>query len=459
MSIGKKAYRGARVAHLVATVVIALAVAGCEMLTTIPIQDVYGETCKSAAGAYFLPKKQILFKIKQANDNGPYVLDFTGTAPVAERNRIYCLDYLGSALSDDTIHVNRDANGLLSLINSVADDKSKKIAETLIETGIIAATGNPTFGFRSVKIKVDASTFILAEYNIDPFNREQLAAANATIGPTYGYCVLVDGYTVHPDDHQAYCDNPLIVMGAAMGRAPVFKAPPLQVDLPPLPPDAGMKGILYRPNLSHELVILRRRDPGSRKKPWQVFQTVRVEMPNLAPVFSIGVERSAFVKRTTKLEFDAGVLRDVTIEKPSELLEFMEIPLLLTQAIVKVPAEIIKVRLASTNNQKLLIDAQTELLATQRAYANTLQDMQAKAAARAAAGEVNRSLRLAPGNAALGTPRALQQVDPTRAAEISNTCSLVCTPPGCSQATCEAIAASACRGQELQSCLPPLLPR
>ena len=59
-------------------------------------------------------------------------------------------------------------------------------------------------------------------------------------------------------------------------------------------------------------------------------------------------ERSAFVKRTTRLDFDAGVLKDITIEKPSELVEFMEIPLVLTQALVKIPAEVIKVRLAST---------------------------------------------------------------------------------------------------------------
>jgi hypothetical protein len=64
-------------------------------------------------------------------------------------------------------------------------------------------------------------------------------------------------------------------------------------------------------------------------------------MPNASPIFSVGVDRSAFVTRkTTLLAFDAGVLRDITIEKPSEVLSFVEIPLRVAQVVVAVPAEI-----------------------------------------------------------------------------------------------------------------------
>lgn len=361
---------------------VALPVVGaCQMsmLETIPIQEANGETCRSAAGAYFLPKKQILLSIKQDGENSPYELVLSGTKPIADRQRIFCLDYLGSALADDTVHVNRDIHGLLQLVSSVADDKSKQIAETLIEVGVIAATGNPNFAItRSTKIR-RGEDVILAEYQVDPFDREQLAELNRALAVAYGYCVIIDGHTVHPKDSQAYCNNPRGLGPAEPPSTPIFKAPPSSLELPPLPADAAIAGILYRPNLTHRMTVLRRRDPGSQKK-WELFQTTQLEMPNLAPVFSIGVERSLFVKRTTRLDFDSGVLRDITIEKPSELVEFMEIPLVLAQAIVKIPAEVIKVRLASTSNQKLLIDAQRELLATQRAYAYTLRDLRDKAA-------------------------------------------------------------------------------
>jgi hypothetical protein len=100
------------------------------------------------------------------------------------------------------------------------------------------------------------------------------------------------------------------------------------------------RGILYRPNQTYNLVVFRRRDPQSGTR-WRLFQTKRIEMPNASPIFSVGVDRSAFVTRkTTLLAFDAGVLRDITIEKPSEVLSFVEIPLRVAQVVVAVPAEI-----------------------------------------------------------------------------------------------------------------------
>ena len=96
--------------------------------------------CQTAAGAYFLPKKLIDFTITQADDNAVFKLNFDGTSSVADRQRAFCLDYLGSPLADDTVHVERDGQGLLKLISSVADDKSKQIAETLIES---ASSGRP----------------------------------------------------------------------------------------------------------------------------------------------------------------------------------------------------------------------------------------------------------------------------------------------------------------------------
>jgi hypothetical protein len=425
---------------IAAALLLAPVIAGCQMLATIPLYEPHGESCKSAAGAYFLPKRHVIFKITQGGEGGaPFSFVLNGTAPVADRDRVFCLDYLGSPLADDTIHVTRE-DGLLRLVSSVADDKSKQIAEAIIQAGVIGVTGNPNFGFRSAKIK-SGSDFILAEYKFDPFDRERLAEINATMAPTYGYCVVVEGHTVHPDSVEAYCANPRGGSRRSSGSQPVYKAPPGAIELPPLAADAGVTGILYRPNLTHQIVVMRRSVENGRKS-WRLFQTAQMEFPNIAPVFSIGVERSLFVKRTTRLDFDFGVLRDITIEKPSELVEFMEIPLVLAQAIVKVPAEVIKVRLASTKNETLLIDAQRELLATQREYNNTLKSMREKAAEKAG---VTRS-------GAFSLARAFDQLGPDRRKEIDDACKIVC--PTCELQACRATAISKCQGQDVQTCLP-----
>ena len=91
-------------------------------------------------------------------------------------------------------------------------------------------------------------------------------------------------------------------------------------------------------------------------------QAVRLE--NESPLFQALVDRTFFASRETHLIFDAGVLRDVQIKKPSEVVGFVEIPLVLAQSIVALPAQIVQVRIDQTNNRLKLIEAQNELLKT-----------------------------------------------------------------------------------------------
>jgi hypothetical protein len=87
-------------------------------------------------------------------------------------------------------------------------------------------------------------------------------------------------------------------------------------------------------------------------------------MPNLGPILSIGVERALFATRDTDLVFNQGVLTDVSIDKKSELVGFVRIPLAVAKAVVGVPAQILQIRIADTRNQTALINAQGELANT-----------------------------------------------------------------------------------------------
>jgi len=418
-----------KIDHLsvVLAVIVASFVAGCKILDTRPIRMESGEICHTAMGAYFLPRSNIAITIGQSakHPEAPIKFTLSDARPGADRNQIYCLDYLGSGFAEDTVNVTRDGNGLLTKITSVAADKSKEIALKIAQIGLIAATGNPDVSFRAADFGTESDWTTLASYEFDPFDRERLAEVNTVLASVFGYCLTVDRHTLPNRDTQIYCNDPR--------RYQLARQDP---DAPEVPAVADLeeanRGILYRPNQTHQLFVFRRPDPQVRT-PWKLYQTKQVEMPNIAPIFSIGVDRSIFVTRSTTLEFDYGVLRDIYIEKPSEALEFVEIPLRVVQAIVKVPAEILKVRIAATDNQKKLIDAQKELILNQRAAIEAAKTLRSSGAAVDPSGTVRSA----------GTPQLSFRDAPVTDADLM--CDQMCRPKldksGCAQ-NCRAFAAS-----------------
>lgn len=340
----------------------------CTVVGTLPVISENGQACNGRLGSYFLPRNLLTFTVTQKDAEA---FQFKVEEPVADadRGQTFCLDYLGSPFADDTVNVIRDpALGVLLKIASTNEDKSKEVALTALQIGLIAVTGNPNVT-RKVTIKsgADGDPVILADYTFDPFNRLKLAEVNAVMAGVYGYCAIIDGHTLDVRDIQSYCNAPLRY---TQRRHPLGPGDLLPV----VAPEEANRGILYRPNQTHQLIVFRRRDPQSRTV-WQLFQTKRIEMPNVSQTFSVGVERSAFVTRKTTLEFDRGVLRDITIEKESEVLAFVEIPLRVVQAMVQVPAEIIKVRVSAINNEKEIINAQAGLIQTQRATAEAIANL------------------------------------------------------------------------------------
>ncbi len=348
-----------------AGVLVALLAASCAVVDTVALRNEQGLLCQSAGGAYYLPKKVINVRITQATASKHFVLTLGGPKAVPDRQG-YCLDYLGSPTSEDTVEIVRESNGLLKKVSSITADKSKEIAVAVLDIGLIAATGNPLFTRRGFRTPQGES--LIAEFDLDPFDAPVLDEINTTL-TGYGYCVLVEHHMVAQRrlDPHSYCDNPRRYAKKAVIQAPSF-APVV------VPPEEGQRGILYRPDMTHQVAVLRKRDPGSRER-WHIYQTKQLEMPNVSPVFSIPVDRSFFVTRTAKLDFKDGVLQDVTIEKPSEALAVSELPLKIAQAIAKIPGEIVKVRISATNNRERLIAAQTKLIETTRAYDQELENL------------------------------------------------------------------------------------
>ena len=378
-----------------------MALSGCtSILDTTALEVGPVVTCTNSAGAYFLPKKTVTVTIQGDDKSGGELRGFGINVgdllnSIADRDQGYCLDYLGSLLSRDEVGIIRSPEGLLRRVYTRAEDKTVEIAKTLIDTGFLlaGAAGRDLIG--------GSTGPVAGPFEFDPFDPYEAAKINSTLRQ-FGYCVFVEGfsfpYGVSPG---SWCEQPRLV------SVHVAKAPPLIVEeLPPL--EISRRGVLYRPNISHTLTVLRKADPRGSSDSWKLTMAKQIEVPNRAPVFVAEVNRSLFVDRITDLEFSDGVLTNISVKKPSEAAAFVEIPLAIVSAVVAVPGLIVKLKINDANNQERLIRAQTELISVRRQHKDAIDGLVASHGAGSLAG-----LPLTPDNRSLADPQ-------TRANAIQN---------------------------------------
>lgn len=387
-------HRRALVSALVACA--AFFTAGCSVLDTSPLYQEPGEACRVSTGAYYLPRGMLTVMVTTKNDGNPYEIELSNTKSVADVRHLYCLDYLRSPFADDYVGIDRTPNGLLQRVYTKSVDKTDEIAIKLINAAGLAAASSAARS-RAAHFR-DGITRIVAEFTFDPFDYETTMAVNDSL-EDLGFCVYMDTHDdpYAPSWSSERCNvtsslgsswTPAVQPVSYTGSEPVSLKDVTYRDRPVVA--EARQGILYRPNITHSVVILRREDPGSGE-PWEIYKKTRVELPNAAPIFSVQVERSAFVERITDLDFTDGVLVDVSIKKDSELAAFFDIPLVAAQVIVKIPTQILQIRLNTAQNEKAIMEANTKLLATIK----TIEAENAANAGRVAQGGVNKDPRLA----------------------------------------------------------------
>jgi hypothetical protein len=331
------------------------------MLDTHVLDPAAPMTCTNAAGAYFLPKKlikvQVTGDIKTAGKNG-LGLD-VGDVPISapDRSVVYCLDYLASPTSRDEVGIIRNPEGLLQRVYTRAEDKSVDIAKTLVDTSFLLTGAALREG-----VGITQPSAIVGDYEFDPFEPVEAARINAALRQ-FGYCVFVEGYSfpfgLSP---QSWCEQPRVI-SVHVARADVAE---------PLPAaEMSRRGVLYRPNVTRTLTVLRKANPTGRG-PWLLAMTRQIEVPNGAPAFVAEVNRSLFVDRVTDLEFSDGVLTNISVKKPSEIAAFVEIPLAIANAVAALPGLVVKLKINDANNRQRLINAQSELIAVRRQHNDAL---------------------------------------------------------------------------------------
>jgi hypothetical protein len=345
--------------RLLLAIALAASVPACTtVLETATVRQVEGVACRASVGAYYLPKALVRISV------GPAAaprrgFDLNNDTPslewVADRRQMYCLDYLASPTSVDIIGVERTPTGLLTKVASNTDERSADIAIKLIDTAQQAAIA----AFRSGDL--DSAAAQSADIQFDPFDPRELKMVNVALR-RFKMCVYIENHSF-PEAKMSphrWCSDPQ--------QDRYVNEFNLEVANTPIIPEAMNTGILYRPNATHKLVI--RRFVGGRE-PWALQLARHVEVPNVSPVFSIGVYRAIFTTRVTELVFANGVLTNVMIKKGSELESFARVPLRLAQAIVDLPTQIIQVRINETSQNTTLAQNEAQLSQALRELADT----------------------------------------------------------------------------------------
>ncbi len=91
-------------------------------------------------------------------------------------------------------------------------------------------------------------------------------------------------------------------------------------------------------------------------------QTFLVMAPNDGPITSVDVSRASFVSKTTKLGITNGMLQKIEMEKPSQALGFIRIPVDMAKAVAEIPGSILSFQIKNTQDEASFYKEQINLL-------------------------------------------------------------------------------------------------
>ena len=273
---------------------------------------------------------------------------------------------------------------------------------------------------RKDKPECKAVTAFKAEF--DPFDPVESARVNQAL-KDFGFCMLLGQLTFNTAQAtiDSYCDGPQ----PTFARAPVPK-------LEYVHKNPEVKGIFYRPRVPHNYYLFVKKNPLKRHGRfataggWELQKTTPVEMENISPVLSVGIERAAFTERQTVLAFDEGELKNVCIFKKSEFVEAVQIPLQVAQSVVALPANIVQVKIWDSNSDAALIQAQNKVLRAQQGLLQQQYNVKADEVPASGVGEIKKAK--APTSASPGfTPFEIgQQIEPTPYASLTEAWRSIC---------------------------------
>jgi len=319
-----------------------LLLTSCSVLNSSHVEKTINDALSTSAGYYFLPTAKLNFEVHEQrfNDNTDgkkiiYYLKYLSLSLEPDPKHLYRIDYMRNPFAHDLVTVTLTTKGLLDKVDVTTTDQSGALVVKLVDIAKAAVTKIPP---PSGRLSLE----------------EDIVIATVTIDPI------------------ADCDNSprkLFYGASCKISASVFGSPEIKQNGTP----ECDKGICFRPVLPYEITL--------SNSEGNLTSRFIAMLPNKAPIFELPVTRTAFIKKVTELDFENGILTQVKIDKPSEVVGALDIPLAVARAILSIPAELIQLKIDTTKSQfglvkaqKDLIEANQALLELQKQFSESSQD-------------------------------------------------------------------------------------
>jgi hypothetical protein len=280
--------------------------------------------------------------------------------------RPYTLSLAPSSRSDDRFCVSFQPNGLLSEVKVISADRTGDIVERLAETAATFVTGVPDGGgmFDSLEIEKARGRFYFeprpfATVVFDPDDASELTSANsvarANLALRIAEVMLDPVAAVKAMDEKFEGKKVAFRLSEAMSSVISNGAPVFAVDgaAPPLAEAPLRKGVYYRPMTERSFRV-----SAVGGAPRRFFAT----MPDVTVAEWVEVSRAALVRKSTTAKFTNGQLQSIEIDKPSEALAAVNMPLDIAGSVVETPARFFTAIGKSLRSETALIAAQAELI-------------------------------------------------------------------------------------------------
>jgi len=347
----------------------AILLSSCNTISSYRLSGMDSQTPKrNAGGSYFLAKHLLVATV---SDQGIALK----TEAVRDNSSLMQLALELSVAADDTIDITYE-NGLLKSISSTNDDKT---------TDIVLAVAEAAGFLRSGQQRSGASEFVV---RFDPFDSASAIQANRILRKAFpGSCIEVE---LVPGHWSKGCGKKSLGYNSSSSQDGFD----IVAAVPPKAP-----GVYYKRAFNHRVYSVFRDKP----------QGMGVQsFANLSPILRLDVDRTAFVKRVTTIEFAGGEPTKYKVEKPSELLAIAQLPVAVVKAyvggVVSAFSEHTKIQQARAN----LLNAQAATLQKEKALFDARQVNAAAGVRQAADGSF--FIDVAPRRRAVFSPAGLDPV-------------------------------------------------
>jgi len=301
-------------------------------------------------------------------DNKPFTFTLDVVTKI-DPQQVYYLQYLPSAASEDDIDITVK-DFFISSVKTTAENKSDEIAlktVELIKQAVLLGTGIPA------PLPSTAPAANVAKSTTDKSEQNKQASEERSALCPESIDIEIDPVDIikNPIKNREYagCQCYTSEETSCLPRAINLKLERLAF-APGETQDTGNHGVHYRAAFPYRLTI----SVGGKAGVTKVVERI-VLLPNESPAYLFDLRRTALVKKTYDVKFENGFLTSAKINKPSELLAGVSLPVDIIKSVASIPAEIIQLKVNYNSQQQAVLDAQKARFDSLKAFNDAVLEM------------------------------------------------------------------------------------